>query len=96
MAEYLLTIRHGELWLIATYWVALLHYKNQSVGKRITAVIGQLEAWNGRVEHAQGKHDSTTASSTSTSSTETATVGKLKSHSFELDVGIGGGALVLV
>ncbi|KAG8893896.1 hypothetical protein FRC00_009862, partial [Tulasnella sp. 408] len=49
------SIKHGELWLIAACWVALLHYKDKSVGNRITGVIGQLmgmidgtewEEWN--------------------------------------------------
>ncbi|KAG8939315.1 hypothetical protein FRC04_006711, partial [Tulasnella sp. 424] len=36
------SIKHGELWLIAACWVALLHYKDRTVGNRITGVIGQL------------------------------------------------------
>ncbi|KAG9045496.1 hypothetical protein FS837_006211, partial [Tulasnella sp. UAMH 9824] len=49
------SIKHGELWLIAACWVALLHYKDKSVGNRITGIIGQLmgmidgtewEEWN--------------------------------------------------
>ncbi|KAG8900198.1 hypothetical protein FRC01_010241, partial [Tulasnella sp. 417] len=46
---------HGDLWLIAACWVALIHYKDRTVGKRITGIIGQFmrmvdgsgfEEWN--------------------------------------------------
>ncbi|KAG8959348.1 hypothetical protein FRC05_007896 [Tulasnella sp. 425] len=35
-------IKHGELWLIAACWVALLRYKYLTTGNRITGVVGQL------------------------------------------------------
>ncbi|KAG9041170.1 hypothetical protein FS837_012647, partial [Tulasnella sp. UAMH 9824] len=36
------SIKHGDLWLIAACWVALIHYKDRTVGKRITGIIGQF------------------------------------------------------
>ncbi|KAG8974156.1 hypothetical protein FRB90_009816, partial [Tulasnella sp. 427] len=59
------SIKHGDLWLIAACWVALIHYKDRTAGKRITGMVGQFmrmvdgsefEEWqNEKRKHEKGK-----------------------------------------